>query len=840
MIMNKDRRKRLERFWHCGGLFGLLLLQAGCSTTSNLAEGEQLYVGIDKIIYEDSPEARKQLLEKDSIGVIASMGNTAKTFDDIWSGNISRDSIESQWGKLRYKDLSKKERKAISATLDREQKEFEGVKEELEAVLAYPPNNSLFGSSSMKSPLQLGLWTYNKFVNAEHKLGKWIFKRFATQPVYVTTVSPDMRVKVATNTLHNYGYLGGKVDYVLEKQKNPKKSKISYSVYSGPLSYLDSVAYLNFPAQADSLLKSTERRRFLQKGKPFRVIDLANEQTRIEKLFRENGYYYYAAPYTTYRADTLKRPGYVQLQVLPVPERPERVKHPWYIGHAYISVRNHEQEVLDQFIKRPKATFSYAGKKIPLSVPMWYRSIVHRKGKMYRQSDEEYTYAKLNGLDIFSQLDISYMPRDTTNQCDTLDMYITALMDKLYDSSFEMNAVFKSNQQVGPGVSFGLSRRNAFGGGEKVSFKLFGSYEWQTGAGSAGSKSLLNSYELGTELAVDIPRFLLPHFGKRRFRFPASTKFALNADWRNRAGFFNMVTVGANVVYKWNKYKTTMHELTLLSLDFDKMLHTTAKFDSIMGANPALSVSMRDQFIPSMGYTLTYASASSHRNPVWLQVSVKESGNLVSGIYAACGEKWSKRDKNLLKNPFAQYVKLTTEFHETFRLGGDWKLATRFFGGVIYSYGNSTRAPYADQFYVGGANSIRGFTVRTIGPGGYRAENSKYSYIDQTGDFKLELNAELRGRLLGSLHWATFFDMGNVWLLRPDPLRDHATLTAKNLKRMAFGTGVGLRYDLDFLVLRFDIGVPLHAPYETGKSGWYNIPKFGKSLAYHFAIGYPF
>lgn len=167
-------------------------------------------------------------------------------------------------------------------------------------------------------------------------------------------------------------------------------------------------------------------------------------------------------------------------------------------------------------------------------------------------------------------------------------------------------------------------------------------------------------------------------------------------------------------------------------------------------------------------------------------------------------------------------------------------MATRIFAGAIFSYGNSLRAPYSEQFYVGGANSVRAFTVRTIGPGSFRSNNSRYAYIDQTGDFKLEANAELRAHLFGSLHGAVFLDAGNVWLLRDDPLRPGGKLTAKSLRHIALGTGFGLRYDLEFLVLRLDFGIGLHAPYETSKSGFYNLEKFRDGFAFHFAIGYPF
>lgn len=163
-------------------------------------------------------------------------------------------------------------------------------------------------------------------------------------------------------------------------------------------------------------------------------------------------------------------------------------------------------------------------------------------------------------------------------------------------------------------------------------------------------------------------------------------------------------------------------------------------------------------------------------------------------------------------------------------------------GGVAKAYGNASVVPYSEQFYVGGANSIRAFTIRSIGPGCYHpADDNKYSYIDQTGDIKLEANVEYRFNIWGGLYGAVFLDAGNVWLFDYDELRPGAEFTLKNFhENIALGTGVGVRYDLDILVLRLDMGIGLHAPYDTGKEGYYNIPTFGKGLGFHFAIGYPF
>ena len=208
-------------------------------------------------------------------------------------------------------------------------------------------------------------------------------------------------------------------------------------------------------------------------------------------------------------------------------------------------------------------------------------------------------------------------------------------------------------------------------------------------------------------------------------------------------------------------------------------------------------------------------------------------------IYELCGVKGEKK---LFGTPFSQFVKGTTQAVYGRRLWGDNWLVSRVALGAAWAYGNSSQVPYAEQFYVGGANSIRAWTARELGPGSYRAPaDQRNGYFDQTGTFKFELNTEYRFPIVGPLHGAVFIDAGNVWLLKKDPLRPGGELKASTfLKDIALGTGVGLRFDISMLVLRADLGIGIHAPYDTGKSGYYNMPSFKNSLAFHLAIGYPF
>ncbi len=193
--------------------------------------------------------------------------------------------------------------------------------------------------------------------------------------------------------------------------------------------------------------------------------------------------------------------------------------------------------------------------------------------------------------------------------------------------------------------------------------------------------------------------------------------------------------------------------------------------------------------------------------------------------------------------PFSQFVKGQTQIVYGRRLGsGDHWLVSRAAVGAAHAYGNSTEVPYAEQFYVGGANSVRAFTVRSLGPGSYRPDmNAIDGYFDQTGTFKFEFNVEYRFPIFGPLHGALFLDSGNIWLLKEDPMRPGGKLKASTfLKDLAVGTGAGLRFDIGMLVVRGDLGIGIHAPYDTGKRGYYNMTSFGNSLAFHLAIGYPF
>lgn len=806
-------------------------LLTACYTTKNLPEDEVLYRGIKELNY-DAPLKRNPSQQE---GVITALADAYSTVEGLLSGDASVLKTE-EVNKEDVKDSLKKADKIDAAN-------YETAKEEIKAALAYSPNGAIMGSSYHTHPFPIRLWIYNRYVNSTSKFGKWMMNHFAATPVFVSTVNPKVRSAVAHNALRNYGYFRNKVTYDTIPLPNPKKAKISYHVTPGPVFHLDTIKYLPFYPQADSIIQASMKNCLLKQGDPFSTANLEAERNRLQKEFRNNGYFYYRPNYISFRADTLMIPQKVQLQVGPLPETPAQAKHQYYLGNTRINIYKYNMFQLTDSVTFRGQTYAYSNsvQKPPLRLRAILPNLFLKKGELYQQRNNDVTQQKLSEMDIFSSIRVNYVPRDTTLNNDTLDVVVSAMLDKPYDAEFEGKVTNKSNNYVGPGLSFGLRKRNAFRGAETLGLNVWGSYEWQTGAHLEDKGSLINSFELGTSASLSYPRLMFFGLGKKLWRRSiSSTNFELNARWVNRARYFSRVSFGASVSYTILRSKNVKHEFTPFSLTYDLMLSSTEKFDSIVRANPSLYVSMRDQFIPSMEYTFTWAKQKDRQRQT-LKINLKEAGNVTSGIYAIFGEGFTKQGKELFGVPFAQFVKGSVQYTRQFPLTTRSCLATRLYAGIVYSYGNATTAPYNDLFSIGGANSIRAFAIRSIGPGSYHPVKSTYSYIDETGDLKLEANLEYRFPIIANLYGAAFIDAGNVWLIRENEKQPGGKINMSEFgKTIALGTGVGLRYDLDFLVIRFDLGIGIHAPYDTGKSGYYNMPSFGKSLGYHLAIGYPF
>ncbi len=723
------------------------------------------------------------------------------------------------------------------------------TQEEIEAALATTPAGALMGSSYYRTPLPWRLWLWNATEGKESALARWLNKTFTYEPTLLSDVNPATRAKVAETTLVNNGYFDAQVTY--EEIVNGKKGKIAYTVEMNHLYTIDTLSYTNYPATMAELLNDpTANSTTLSDGTPFSTASLESERSRVSTLLRNNGYYFYKSSYASYLADTLQKPGEVMLKLKYCGDTLDtRIARQWYIGKTDIYLSKNQEsgrrwDVPDS-TRRGGLTIHYNGKKPPMNPRVILASMKLRPRAAFNEDNYEESLSNLIANENFSSVDFRFTPR---NDCDTLDMIIACMFNKPWDITVEGKITGKTSSRYGPGAEVAIARRNLFHYGEKISLALNGAIEWQTG-GSGGSGVGINSYEYGTDLTLEIPRLVWPaRLSKRKDGRPRrwyttpQTLIKVSNEVVNRGDYFNRHIMAGELTYTFQPTEQSRHILSPIIIEYDFMNSTTPQFDAILDANPYLKVSMMDQFIPKIRYTYQYTSHSRHLNPITWETTVSESANIISAIYAMSGEDWNTKEKTLLKNPYAQFVKVESDLTKKWKTGEHAELVGHLNAGVIYSYGNSSEAPYSEQFYVGGANSIRAFTVRAIGPGRYKATDSGLSYLDQTGDIKFVANLEYRPRLLGDLYGAIFLDAGNIWLLRDDNYRGSDAVFRWNsiINDMAVGTGLGLRYDLEFFVIRLDWGLGLHMPYDTGKSGFFNINRLSDCQSLHLAIGYPF
>lgn len=697
------------------------------------------------------------------------------------------------------------------------------------------------GLPAIKIPL--GLWVYNNWNDSARGIKGWLYRKLVEAPVLVSEVRPEMRSKLMEQILDNNGYFGSTVSYDIEYgKKNSRKASIDYLLNVSKPYRIDSVIYFNTPVEPlCEILDSVARvSPYLRKGEVFCVDSLKSERVRMTNVLRNKGYYYFRPDYVEFLADSLITPGAIAVKLKLAAGMPGMAKLQYRTGNVYTIVLRRS----GTYAGTPDTIPTDRGDVIVMR-PAHLRPhlipscISFREGKIFSVRDMDRTQTRLSRLGIFGNIQIQPVPVDTIKGHGLLDVYTTCQFEDPMEASIEVNATSKSNSYLGPGIILGLANRNLFGGGERLSVQLNGNYEWQTGRNRS---SVFNSYEIGLNGSLAFPRLLAPNFVRRSRRDLNWTTLTLGASLLNRPHFFKLAEFNGGISYEWRATRHAVNQFTPFKLTYNKLISTTHDFDSVMAQNPAVALSFQSQFIPQLSYTYTYDRFFEREriNGITFTASFTEAGNVFDGIGRLFGHKGQKK---LFGTPFSQFVKgqLQLVYNRRLVRGADQWLVSRVLIGAEHAYGNSTEVPYSEQFYIGGANSIRAFTVRSLGPGSYRAPASlRDGYFDQTGTFKLELNSEYRFPIYSVLHGALFVDAGNIWLLKNDPMRPGGKLEGKTfLRDIALGTGVGLRVDIGMMVIRGDLGYGLHAPYRTDTGGYFNI-RFKDAFAFHLAIGYPF
>lgn len=821
-MLNKHSLKHIATF------LLLMLVMAGCSTTSSLEPGEQLYTGMKKTEYI----------------------TTGQPHDRMTADHC----IDTQ--------------------------------EELEAVLACAPNGAFFGSSYYRTPFPWGLWVWNAFSQKKGGIPKWLTSSFGKAPVLISDVNPELRISVAKTVLENNGYFRGTVGYKIYEGKptttrrdsilRPHKAKVGYTVNMGPVFTLDSIAYQGYSEEETALFNDSTT--FLHKGDPFSVSALDNERNRLYNIFRDNGYYYYKQQYSTYAADTVNTPGRVQLILHKVDSLPVEASKKWYIGKTNFRIRRNFTEQLTDSVTRRTLTIHYAGKRPAVRPRIVLKDILLRRRNLFSQTNYEESLSRLSQKGIFSYVDINFTPRQmptadslttirdsaSTDSC-ILDMTVDCILDKPYDIALQANYTQKSNGRLGPGAGVSFAMRNAFRGGELLSFNVSGNYEFNVGKNNAGKNG---SYNIITDLTLELPRLLLPNFmrpGRHRFRrmraanrtaplsfvqTSASTILRIARETINRTGSYRRHVLSGELTYNYKPNEVSRHSFTPLSVDYSYVAESSDEFWDKMENSIVALVALEDNFLPKMRYSYTYTSPSTKRHPIYFSGTVTECGNVANGILSIGEKSWHEEGKTMFNAPVGQFVKFDLEWRKLWRVSQNASLIAHALGGWMFTYGNTSYAPFSEQYYVGGANDLRGFSTRSVGPGSFRysdpdapgVENKEMNYLLANGDMKLKFSLEYRPRLFGSLYGAAFIDAGNVWVLdknRKDT--EGMSFRAKNfLKDLAIDAGIGIRYDLDFFIIRLDWAFVVHAPYDTGKGGYFNTPRFSKAQCLNFAIGYPF
>lgn len=690
--------------------------------------------------------------------------------------------------------------------------------------------------------IPLGLWVYNNWNDSAKGIKGAIYNWLVKPNVLISEVRPEMRVKLMEQILDNNGYFGSTATYDIAYSKhNDRKAAIDYTLNVSEPYRLDSIIYLGGDSKINRYIDSVAKKSpYLKKGEVFSVDSLAAERIRIVNSMRNKGYYYFRPEYIEFQADSLINPGSIAVKLSIAGNVPQMAKLQYRTGNIYTTVLRNSKS----FAGTPDTMKTRRGDVIVMRPAKLRKNLIpscitFREGKLFSVRDMNRTQTRFSRLGIFGNIQIQPIPTDTSAANPTLDVYNFVQFEDPMEASIEVNATSKSNSYLGPGLILGLSNNNIFGGGERLSVQLNANYEWQTGRNRG---SVFNSYEFGVNATLAFPRLLAPKFVKRSNRDINWTTLNLGASILNRPHFFKLAEFNAGITYEWRGGRHSVNSFTPFKLTYNKLITTTHEFDSIMAQNPAVALSFQSQFIPQLSYTYTYDRFFEREciNGITFTATFTEAGNVFDGIWRACGVKGEKK---LFGTPFSQFVKGQAQLVYNRRLvkGSDQWFVSRILIGAAHAYGNSQEVPYSEQFYIGGANSIRAFTVRSIGPGSYRAPVSmRDGYFDQTGTFKLELNTEYRFPIISVLHGAVFVDAGNIWLLKNDPMRPGGALNGKTFfKDIALGTGIGLRVDIGMMVIRGDLGYGLHVPYDNGSSHYFNIP-FKDAFAFHLAIGYPF
>jgi len=712
------------------------------------------------------------------------------------------------------------------------------LKAELEN-LPYPePNQVLLGISRPK------LWFYNTTKEPKREKGFRYWKKYklGAPPVLFEETNPDRIEKLINNRLNNFGHFQSQVSYEIVEGKK-KEASVKYTVTIKKPYLIDSIF---FPSEQDNLnqkIKASQAKTLLKAGDQYNLSLLKKERERISEQMNDLGFYYFEPDFLIFEVDTNLGNHKVNVYLKVKKNIAETYLQTKKIGKIYVYSnydlrKSQDSSITDTLLSNGKY---YLLQDSSIRPEIVTDAIYLDSGSYYSKRAHDYTINRLTGLGVYQFVSIKYVP-DSSGKL--LNPHIRLTPNVNQSLRLEVSGTSKSNGFTGPGFKTSYRNKNLFRGAEMLSVNLIGGYEAQIATNTKG----LNSYELGINTELGIPRFLLP-FGIKTTnnRFTPYTNFRAGFRLLNRMNYYQLNSLEGSFGYRWRETAAKKHELLPISMNYVRLTKSSTAFDEILSQNPLVKKSFEEQFIFGTTYSFTYdsRSESERKNSFYFKGGIDLAGNISQLIQTFSDEKsfGDKTDYELLGTNFSQYARLETTFKYFIKLKDENVLANRLIMAAGVPYGNAEALPYIKQFFIGGGNSIRAFQARSLGPGTYHRSEGDESgnfFIDQSGDIKFEFNSEFRFDIFSIYKAAVFVDAGNIWLLNDDPLRPGGDFRKdKFFNELAIGTGFGLRIDPDFFVIRLDLGFPLRKPYLAEGERWV-LRHFGKDAVLNIAIGYPF
>ncbi len=687
---------------------------------------------------------------------------------------------------------------------------------------------------------------------------KWINRllyRMGDAPrIYDPELTEETREQME-QAVRNMGYMGAQVGAVEVRKGN--RLKVHYVIRAGEPYTVGSVAYDIDDYRIAEYLRADSVHRMLAPGMRFDVNVLDQERQRITQYLQNRGYFRFNKDFITYQADTTLYSKQVGLTLKLAPYRRKKEDTP--APHKQYHVRD-VNFIFDSDFS-DLSTTGLAGLDSVRSggVNFYYKDKLYLRprvitdynrlqtGDLYRLRNVQSTYNALGRLNILRYSNIRF-EEDVKSDSACLDAFVTLSRNKNKSVAFEIEGT-NSAGDLGAAASVSYMHRNLFKGSETFSIKIRGAYEAITGLeGYANS----NYMEYAVEAGLNFPEFMFPFLSsdfKRRIR--ATSEVTVKYNWQIRPEFERTVASAA-WSYKWSKRRAS-HRFDVFDLNYIYMPYRSETFRSYLDEmdqrNPLLRYSYEDLFIVRMGYTYTYNSSgaasmkTAQRNSYSIRFNIEESGNLLYAFSKIVNRHPKNGEAFQMGNiDFAQYVKMDIDYAKNFMIDYRNSLVFHVGVGVAVPYGNSKSLPFEKLYFSGGANSVRGWSVRSLGPGGYRGDANSLDYVNHTGDIKLDLNLEYRTHLFWKLNGAAFIDAGNVWTIRSRDMQPEGQFKFDRFyKQLAVAYGLGIRFDLDFLILRFDGGMKAVNPMYTGKDRYPIVsPDFKRDFTFHFAVGYPF